>query len=163
MGEYKTLFRIRMRFWWPNIRNDIKSWVKSCAQCVAYDVWRTRKSEMYFSCPVTTPFYIMHVDLWMPGKLVDDAGNTLQLMNCMCDLTQFVVSILVSDATSENLAKLFMEQVVFNFGMVAVVVVDADSKFLSLFKDMCLTLDFILWPIAHGNHKGISIGKYHRF
>ena len=49
----------------------------------------------------------------------------------------------MSDATSENLAKLFMEQVVFTFVMVAVVVVDADSKFLSLFKDMCLKLDFI--------------------
>ena len=81
----------------------------------------------------------------------------------MCDLTQFVVSILVSDATSENLAKLFMEQVVFTFGMVAVVVVDADSKFLSLFKDMCLKLDFIFWPLARGNYKGLSIEKNRRF
>ena len=84
-------------------------------------------------------------------------------MNCMCDLTQFVVSILVSDATSENLAKLFMEQVVFTFGMVAIVVVNTDSKFLSLFKYMCLKLDFMFWPLARGNHKGLSIEKYHRF
>ena len=163
MGVYKTLFRIRMRFWWPGIRNDIKLWVKTCGQCVAYDVWRNRKSEMYFSWPVTTPFYIMHLDLWMPGKLVDNDGNTLQLLNCMCDLTQFVISILVSDARAEVLAKLFMEQVVFSFGMVAVVVVDADSKFLSVFKDMCEKLDFIFWPLARGNHKGNSVEKYHRF
>ena len=38
MCEYKTLFRIRMRFWWPGIRNDIKLWVKNCGQCVAYIV-----------------------------------------------------------------------------------------------------------------------------
>ena len=100
MGEYKTLFRIRMRFYWPGMRKDIKLWVKICGQCVAYNTWRNRKSEMYFSWPITTPFYIMHVDLWCPGKLVDDDGKTLQLMNCMCDLTQFVISIIVDDARS---------------------------------------------------------------
>ena len=87
MGEYKTLFRIRMRLFWPSIRKDIKLWVKNCAHCCAYDVWRNRKSELYFSWPVTTPFYIMHVDLWMAGKLMDSINQMLQLMNAMCDLT----------------------------------------------------------------------------
>ena len=163
MGEYKTLFRIRMRFWWPSMRKDIKLWVKSCAACIAYNVWRNRKSELYFSWPITSPFYIMHVDLWMPGNLTTDNGETLQLMNCMCDLTQFVISILVQEARSENLAKLCMEQVVFSCGMVAVVVVDADSKFLDLFKAMCVALDIVFWPLARGNHKGLSVERYHRF
>ena len=105
MGEYKNLFRIRMRFWWHGMRRDIKLWIKSCAACVSYNVWQNRKSELYFSWPVTTPFYIMHIDLWMPGKLIDEDGNTLQLMNRMCGLTQFVIPILVNDAVSEMLAK----------------------------------------------------------
>ena len=46
--------------------------------------------------------------------------------------------------------------------MVAVVVVDADSKFLHLFKNMCQQLDFIFWPLSRGNHKGNSVEKYHR-
>ena len=71
---------------------------------------------------------------------MDDGGQTLQLMNCMCDLTQFVISILVNDARSEVLAKLFMEQVVLSFGMVAVVVVDADSKFLNVFEKMWVSI-----------------------
>jgi len=48
MGEYKTLFRIRSRFFWPHLRKLIKEWVKSCAHCVAYNIWRTRQSELYF-------------------------------------------------------------------------------------------------------------------
>ena len=52
------------------------------------------------------------------------------LMNAMCDLTQFVVSSIIENPTAESLAQLFMEDVVLTFGMVAVVVVDADSKFL---------------------------------
>ena len=60
----------------------------------------------------------MHVGLWAPGRIKDGNGNTLQLITTMCDLTQFVISIIVSDAHSEPLGKLFVEQVVFSFGMV---------------------------------------------
>ena len=57
-------------------------------------------------------------------------------MNAMCDLPQFVIYIIVLDAHSEPLGKLFIEQVVFSFGMVAAVVVDADNKCLSFFEEM---------------------------
>ena len=109
------------------------------------------------------PFYIMHCDLWMPGAIRNDKGETLQLLNCMCDLTQFVVSILVQEATAEMLGKLFLENVVFTFGMVAVVVVDADSKFLGMFEEMCKAFGFKFWALSRGNHKGNGVEKYHRF
>ena len=48
----------------------------------------------------------MHVDLWISGKLVNEMGEILQLMNCMYDLAKFVIFILVNEATSEILAKL---------------------------------------------------------
>ena len=105
----------------------------------------------------------MHVDLYMPGNILDKECYTLQLMNCMCDLTQFIISIIVKEANSMNLGKLFMEQVVLSFGMVAVVVVDADSKFLHSFKEMCKRLNINLWPLSRGNHKGMSVERYHGF
>ena len=84
-------------------------------------------------------------------------------MNVICNLTQFLISIIVSDAHSEPLGKLFMEQVVFSFGMVAVIVVNADSKFLGLFTEMCNTLGLKLWALSRSNHKGLSVERYHRF
>ena len=99
----------------------------------------------------------------MTGKLIYSTGHTLQLMNTMCDLTQFVLSILVNEVTSEILGKLFMEQVVFTFGIVAVVVVNADSKFLHLFEEICKAIGFKFWPLSRSNHKGNSVEKYHRF
>ena len=138
MGEYRTLFIIRMCFYWTGVCKDIKLWLKYCARCVAYNIWRDKKSEFYFSWPITTPFYIMHVEVWAPGHLVDENVNNLQAMNAMCDLTQFVISTLVKRGTAAYLAQLFMENVVLSFGIVAVVVVDADSNFLGVFKAMCV-------------------------
>ena len=105
MGTYKTLFRLRMRFFWTNMREDIKQWEAKCAHCVSYNVWRNRKSEMHFSWPITVPFWIMHVNLWSPGATLDHDGNKICFMNIMCDITQFVVSsptVSIESASWEN-------------------------------------------------------------
>ena len=51
---------------------------------------------------------------------------------------------LLSDANSETLEKLIMENTVLPFGMVKVVVVDLDIKFLHLFEAIRAALDMIL-------------------
>ncbi len=163
MGEYKTLFRMRLRFYWPGMRADIKSWVKGCPQCIESNVWRNRRQELYFSWPVTSPFYIMHVDLWQPGKLTDQNQKSIYLFNCMCDLTQFVISSVIKNPNSVELARIFMDEVLLTFGMCSVIVVDADSKFRSAFEDTCKKLRIMFWPLARGNHKGLSVERYHRF
>ena len=164
MGEYKTLYRMRMRFFWPGLRNDIKKWVKGCANCVAYNVWRNRKSETHFSWPVTVPFWIMHVDLWSPGGVVlDKQGNKGYLLNSMCDITQFAIASPTFTITAAHLATLFMEQVVLTFGMCAVVVIDDGSPFKKEFKEMCTILRIKYWVLARGNHKGLGVERFHRF
>ena len=56
MGVYKALFRLCLQFFWPAMRDEVKTWVKRCAHCVSYDVWRTCMSELRFSWPITVLF-----------------------------------------------------------------------------------------------------------
>ena len=163
MGEYKTLYRLRARFFWPKMREDIKSWAKGCAHCQSYNAWRNRRSELYFSWPVTVPFWIMHVDLWSPGVTTDSAGRKGYLLNAMCDISQFVISTPVFDISAANLAKVYMEQVILNFGISAIVVVDDGSTFKGAFKAMCEQLKVTFWALSRGNHKGLSVERYHRY
>ena len=86
MGEYKTLYRIKLRFFWPKLRSDIHRWIKECPHCQLTFRWRRRGQELMFSWPLSIPFAILHVDLWMPGKFTDSKGNTA-LMNAMCDIS----------------------------------------------------------------------------
>lgn len=161
-GEYKTLYRLRLRFLWPRMREDIKSWVKQCGECVASNTWRNKKSELYFSWPVTLPFWIMHVDLWSPGNTEID-GRKGHLLNAVCDLTQFAVSSVTYDITALQLSQIFMSDVVLTFGMCAVVVVDAGSSFRGIFEEMCTLLGITFWILARGNHKGNGAERYHRY
>ena len=49
-----------------------------------------------------------------------------------------------------------------SFGMLAVVVLDAESLLQGIFEAMCDLLQIILWNIVHGNHKDNSVTKYHQ-
>ena len=86
MGEYKTLYRIRLRFFWPRMRSDIHQWIKECPHCRLTFHWRRRGHELMFSWHVSSPFAIIHVDLWMSGKYTDSNSN-MALMNALCDMS----------------------------------------------------------------------------
>ena len=63
MREYKTVYRIRLRFFWPKMRSDIHQWIKQCSHGQLTFRWRRRDQELMFSWPVSLPFAIIHVDL----------------------------------------------------------------------------------------------------
>ena len=42
MGKYKTLYRIRFRFFWPRMRTDIKEWIQQFPSCILTCRWRRR-------------------------------------------------------------------------------------------------------------------------
>ena len=60
-----------------------------------------------------------------------------------------------------NQRKSFMEKFILSFGMVAVVVVDADKKILKVFEAMCTSLKLNFGPLARNNHTGLSFEGYH--
>jgi hypothetical protein len=162
MKEFKTLHRLRLRFLWPKMRSDISSWVRMCPHCILTDKQTRENKELVFSWPVTSPFFILHVDLWAPGSLTDYRGNTYLLAG-MCDLTGFVVQTAVSNITSHDLARIFYQEFLLKFGMCGMVVVDAGSNFLAVFEAMCAVLQIRCHAAAKGNHKAVSVERYFRF
>ena len=80
------------------------------------------------------------MDIWSLGNVLNEHEDGGHILNCMCDLIQFIVSCIMIDTRSEALSKIFMEKIILTFGMVAVVVMDADSRFRSTFEAMCKLL-----------------------
>lgn len=79
----------------------------------------------------------------------------------MCNLTQFIGSYILTGTRAETLSKNIMEKVMLNFGMVDVVVIDADSRFRITFEAMCFILKWIFQPLSHEIHKGNRVECYH--
>ena len=105
VGSYKTLLILRVRFFWPHMRSEILSWVQQCAGCIPTTVRRRENTGIIMSWPLSKPFSIISVDLWSPGKTTSTLGYK-NLMNCMCDMCQFVISVPVKQTTAAYLARL---------------------------------------------------------
>ena len=162
MDKYKTLYRIRLRFFWPRMHADIKEWTQQCPNCILICRWRRRGQELMFSWPNSSPFAIIHVDLWSPGHMTDHNGY-IALMNTMCDMTQFVVVVPVPDETSATLVSHLMQHILMKFGMCHLVVIDDGAPFKGSFVTMCQALNLNYDVLAKLNHKGLSIEYFHCF
>ncbi len=161
-GVYKTLFRIRMRFFWPRCRQDVIDWIRECAHCILTNKRIRRHSEVLFSWPVTAPMFVLHCDLWSPGSTVSPSGHT-HLLSAMCDLTQFVVSVPVRTTHAHNLARFLFQDILLKVGMCGLIVVDAGSTFCGIFADACKLLGIRLHPASRGNHKAVSVERFFRY
>ena len=47
----------------------------------------------------------MHVNLWYPGTALSENSTGRHLLNAMCDLTQFVISTIITETHAEHLVK----------------------------------------------------------
>ena len=162
MKTIKTLLRIRLRFIWPGIRKNIFDWVRGCLGCFPAKRVIRKSSELLQSWPITTPFAIISMDPWQPGEISDYTGRN-HLLNCMYDMTQFFVSVATEFITTSHLVRLFIECVLFKFGLCCLIVFDTDNKFKGVFVSMADSLSIRMHVAAARNHKAVGVERFHKF
>ena len=115
-----------------------------------------------FSWPVSSPFAILHVDLWMPGHHTDPNGY-MALKNTMCDTSQFIVVVPVPNESSATLASFFMQHVLMKFDICHLVVLDdgrpVKGKFIAMWDALNLNYDVL----SKRNHKSLTMDHFDRF
>jgi hypothetical protein len=161
LGEYKTLHRIRLRFLFPNCRSKVKDWIQKCPECILSRSGTKPNSELIYSWPVSSPFFILHIDIWSPGESPSAYGFKYLLV-AMCDLTGFVMIAEISDTSAPTLANAFMKHMLLRVGFCGVVVPDAASSFKAEFEEMCSIIDILFHAAARGNHKSVSVERFFR-
>ena len=144
------------------MRKDIFTWISGCAGCIPTQSRIRKSAGLAQSWPITTPFTIIPVDLWQPREMSDYTGRN-HLMNAMCDMTQFVVSIAIKFIIVSHLARLFMEGVILKFSLCALIVVDTDNKFKGTFVSMADALKIRVHVAAARNHKTVGVERFHNF
>ena len=96
--------------------------------------------------------------------LIEDAGRKRgYLMNSICDLTQFIVSSSALDIGAAFLVQLYVSDMVVNFRMCNVVLIDDFSAFKIVFVGLCTSLYINHWCLSRGDHRGNSVERYRRF
>lgn len=162
LGINKTILLLQTEFLWPNMRKTIIKWVRACPTCIATKNLVNVLQQLIQSWPLLTPFPVIFTDLWSPGDVVSSTGAT-KLLNCMCDITSFVVSVAITYTNAAELAQAFMENVLLKFGLCLAVVVDNGSIFMGVFTQTMKSLNIHLHRVSKRNYNAVGVERYYRF
>jgi uncharacterized C2H2 Zn-finger protein len=138
-GISNTLGKIKEKFYWPKLRNDVQTWCAQCDMCAARK-GPTRKIK----APLTTyvvglPMERVAVDMLGPLP-VSDSGNKYILI-AMDYFTKWPEAYPLPNQEAETVAKVLVDQFVCRFGAPAELHSDQGRNFESqVFAEMCKLL-----------------------
>jgi transposase InsO family protein len=121
-GEWAVWEAIRIRFYWPGMRQDVTQYVKSCHTC---QLRSTKKMHIpiTLSQPVAL-FRKVYLDLM---KMPEAQGKNW-IVACRDDLSGTAEARALAADNARALASFFIEQVIFRYGTVIELVTDNGSS-----------------------------------
>lgn len=143
-GFMKTLQRIRQKYFWPTMINDIKSYIKSCDICKCVKPGNQISRPLMGSQFLTNrPFERFYCDFLGPYPFTRAMNSTIFI--CVDHLTKFLFLKPLKKATSANVILFFQTEIFPTFGVPRYVHSDNGKQFIS--KEM--SVFFKMYDIAH--------------
>ena len=163
-GIKRTLYRMSTRFFWPGMVRDITIGVKGCAHCRLANHASHEAQIQLQTLACDTPFDVVFLDLWSPGKILDKDRNVqvLTFVDCM---TGFAAATFLRETSvnSHGIAMAAFAAFFIPFGLPRLIIVDDDPKFKATFQQLFRALQVPVQPVAPENHKAIRNERFHRY
>lgn len=131
IGENKLLAALVLRFWWPGMIRDARSYVKECAVCARAKTSTQKKFGRLHSIPIpAASFQGISMDLMHLPKTVEGDFDTLLVV--VCRRSKYVIAVPTTvRATTATIIGLLEEHVFEEFGAPDSIICDNDIRFTS--------------------------------
>ena len=160
-GVRATVKLISERFVWPKMNSDIRKWARECLQCQRSKVHRhTVTIPQQFDLPERR-FQHVHIDI--VGPLPPSKGYT-HILTAIDRFTRWAIACPLSDVSAENVASVFLDRWVSNYGVPSTVTSDRGAQFQStLFREFTrlLGVQHISTTAYHPAANGL-VERFHR-
>ncbi|CAF4637389.1 unnamed protein product, partial [Rotaria sp. Silwood2] len=114
-GVKRTLYKIRTRFWWPNMRKSIEHYISSCQQCRKFNILRSKTPGHLKSFdPPTDVFQILHMDFW--GSVRPSAQGNRYVLVLTDNLSKYVIAKAMPNNTAKAAAEFIMNEFIMIHG-----------------------------------------------
>ncbi|CAF4268934.1 unnamed protein product [Rotaria sp. Silwood2] len=114
-GVKRTLYKIRTRFWWPNMRKSIEHYISSCQQCMKFNILRSKTPGHLKSFdPPTDVFQILHMDFWGPVR--PSAQGNRYVLILTDNLSKYVIAKAMPNNTAKAAAEFIMNEFIMIHG-----------------------------------------------
>ena len=125
------------RYFWPDMRRNIKEWVRECINCQRSKVFKHNKTQVQqMQFPASDRFHTVHLDIVGPLKPSKDTlslyPSEMRYLVTMIDrATRWFEVVPVSNITAETIADVFLTAWVSRFGVPLHIVTDRGRQFES--------------------------------
>ena len=128
-GRDKTLGKIRTRYWWPGMYQDITFWINSCDVCRPNRTRKPVKAGRLESITVGEAFHTVSVDVLQMGRRTKRGNRYIFVY--VDYLTKWATAYVSLTQTATDAAKGFMETIILVHGCPMRLLSDRGSNFLS--------------------------------
>ncbi|CAF1488885.1 unnamed protein product [Adineta steineri] len=116
-GSKRTWMKLRDCCYWPKMRGEIESYIRSCDKCAKFNIKRSKPpGKLNPIIPPEGQMELVGMDFWGPTREPSADGNRYILV--ITDyLTKFVVAKALPNNTAQTTAQTFVEDFIFKFGV----------------------------------------------
>lgn len=138
LGLQKTAQRVKDKFWWPELKSDVVSWVGGCEDCQRADKGNRKKFGMLHPLPpVMLPFQRMGMDLVkMVKKGVETTDGSRYALVITDYATRFAIIIALKDKTAKTIAEAIWTRLFAFTGFPEEILSDNGGEFRNVVKEM---------------------------
>ena len=132
LGINKTTEKISSRYYWPNIKEDITSFIHTCEKCqrVNESMMKTHIELHPISIP-TKIFSQVGIDLMSltESKGFDEDGRYKYLISAQCYFSKYVEVGTLKTKKAEEVSKWIYNQIICRYGVTDIHITDNGSEF----------------------------------
>ena len=128
-GFSRTLERISKRFYWPGMAQDVLQYCRACIQCQTRKTIPNKPAGLMMYIQVDQPFEKVGIDLLGPFP-VSRYGNKYIIV-AVDYLTKWVETAAIPNGTAEEVARFFVESIVFRHGAPQTLISDRGKCFIA--------------------------------
>ena len=141
-GNGKTLARIRQRFYWPGVHNDVDSWVSGCEVCQKRKNPKQKHRQQMQEWLFSDVFHCVSVDIL--GPLPESSSETSVYRYILMigdNFSRWFEAVPLINIKASTVCTAFMDSWVSRYGVPEYIHSDNGVQFTSkLFQDMCSRL-----------------------
>ena len=132
-GATKTTSLIRRHFYWPSLKQDVKSYIQSCHKCQEAKTINSKPSgQLRPFPPPQRKWEVISMDfMFKLPRTKDGYESILVVVDKLSKRTHFIP--LTKNHKAEDIAEIFYKEIYKHHGLPRVIISDRDTRFTSTF------------------------------